>query len=64
MVIGYETQVLAAGQTGDLAAAKLLVEVDRWVSGPAAALDSTDNPMPIAGDCAIYQPVWPRWSGT
>lgn len=24
MVIGYETQVLAAGQTGDLAAAKLL----------------------------------------
>jgi hypothetical protein len=37
MVIGYETQVLAAGQTGDLAAAKLLVEEwDRWVSGLAA----------------------------
>jgi hypothetical protein len=37
MVIGCETQVLAAGQTGDLAAAKLLVEEwDRWVSGLAA----------------------------
>jgi len=37
MVIGYETQVLAAGQTGDLAAAKLLVkEWDRWVFGLAA----------------------------
>ena len=31
MVIGYETQVLAAGQTGDLAAAKLLVE--EWTDG-------------------------------
>jgi hypothetical protein len=65
MVIGYENQVLAAGQTGDLAVAKLLVEEwDRWVSGPGATLDSTDNPVPIAEDCTIYQPVWPRWPGS
>ena len=64
MVIGYENQVLAAGQTGDLAAAKLLVEQwDRWVSGLDATLDIAENPVPIARDCATYQPVWPRWPG-
>jgi hypothetical protein len=36
MVIGYETQVPAAGQTGDLAAKLLVEEWDRWVSGLAA----------------------------
>jgi hypothetical protein len=64
MIIGYENQVLASGQTGDLGAAKLLVEEwDRWVAGPDAVLDSSDNPMPVAGDdkCMIYQPIWPRW---
>jgi len=62
MIIGYENQVLAAGQTGDLLAAKLLVEEwDRWVCRPDAPLDCTDNPPSIAGDCTTYQPVWPRW---
>jgi len=62
MVIGYENQVLAAGQTGDPGAAKLLVEEwDRWVRGPDAILDSTDNPVPIAEDCSTYQPAWPPW---
>jgi hypothetical protein len=55
MVIGYENQVLAAGQAGDLAAAKLLVEQwDRWVSGPGATLGSAENPVPIAPGCATY----------
>ena len=65
MVIGYENQVLAAGQTEDLGAAKLLVEEwDRWVCGPDATLDSTDHPEPIAEDCATYQPAWPAWPGS
>jgi hypothetical protein len=64
MVIGYENQVLAAGQTSDLGAAKSLVEEwDRWVSGPGAMLNSADDPEPIAEDCTTYQPVWPRWPG-
>jgi hypothetical protein len=64
MVIGYENQVLAAGQTGDLSAAKLLVgEWDRWAPGPGVMLDSADNPEPIAVDCTTCQPVWPRWPG-
>jgi hypothetical protein len=67
MIIGYENQVLAAGQTGDPVAAKLLVEEwDRWArvhGGPDATLDSTDNPPSIAEDCTTYQPVWPRWLG-
>jgi hypothetical protein len=64
MIIGYENQVLAAGQTGDLAVAKLLVEEwNRWVCGPDARLDSTDNPSSIADECTTYQPVWPSWPG-
>jgi hypothetical protein len=60
MIIGYENQVLAAGQTGDRSAAKRLVEEwDRWVCGAVAVLDSTDNPPAIAEDCATYQPIWP-----
>jgi hypothetical protein len=57
-------QVVAAGQTGDLDAAKLLVEEwDRWVCGPEAVLDSSDYPPPITGDdeCTTYKPVWPPW---
>jgi len=64
MIIGYENQVLAAGQTGDLAVAKLLVEEwNRWVCGPDATLDSTDNPSSIADECTTYQPVWASWPG-
>lgn len=62
MVVGYENQVLAAGQTGDLAAGRQLVEEwNRWVTSGDAALDQTDNPMAIADDCTTYQPSWPRW---
>ena len=64
MIIGYENQVLASGQTGDLGAAKRLVEEwDRWVSGPDAVLDRWENPVPVAdnNDCRMYRPVWPDW---
>lgn len=62
MVIGYENQVLAAGQTGDLGAAQSLVaEWDRWVRRADTPLDSTDNPAPIAEDCTTYEPAWPQW---
>lgn len=62
MIIGYENQVLAAGQTGDPTVAKLLVdEWDRWVRGPDAVVDRFDNPKPIAEDCIFYEPVWPQW---
>jgi hypothetical protein len=65
MIIGYENQVLAAGQTSGLAVAKLLVEEwDRWICGPDATLDSADNPPSIAEDCTAYQPVWPNWPKT
>ena len=64
MIIGYENQVLASGQAGGLAVAKQLVEEwDRWVCGPDAALDSTDNPPAIAEDCTTYRPMWPSWLG-
>ena len=62
MIIGYGNEVMAAGQTGDLGAAKLLVEAwDQWVSGPSAVLDEADNPVPVAYECTTYQPVWPPW---
>ena len=62
VIIGYEGQLLAAGQTGNLAVAKRLVEEwNRWVCGPAAVLDSTDNPAAIADDHLTYSPVWPQW---
>ena len=61
MIIGYENQVLAAGQTGDQAAAQRLVEEwDRWVCGDDAVLDSTSNPPAIAEDCRTYKPAWPH----
>ena len=60
MIIGYGNEVMAAGQTGDLGAAKLLVEAwDQWVTGPDALLDEAGNPVPAAPDCTTYQPVWP-----
>ena len=62
MIIGYENQVLAAGQTGDAVVAKLLVdEWDRWVCVPDTSVDGWDNPVPIADDCMTYQPAWPQW---
>ena len=62
MIIGYEGQLLAAGQAGDAGAAKRLIEEwDRWICGPNAVLDSTDNPPAIAEDHLAYAPVWPRW---
>ena len=64
MIIGYENQVLATGQTGDLSVAKLLIEEwDRWACGSDAVLDSSDNPVSITGDdeCTTYQPAWPPW---
>ncbi len=65
MIIGYENQVMAAGQTGDPGVAKLLVEEwDRWVCGPDVTLDRSDNPVPIAEDYTTYQPVWPWWPGS
>lgn len=64
MIIGYDNEVMAAGQTGDLGAAKLLVEAwDQWVTGPYAVLDEAANPAPAAPDCTTYQPVWPSWPG-
>jgi hypothetical protein len=60
MIIGYENQVLATGQTGDRSAAKRLVEEwDRWVRGDEAVLDSAGNPPAIAEDCGTYEPTWP-----
>jgi hypothetical protein len=65
MIIGYGNEVMAAGQTGSLGAAKLLVEAwDQWVSGPAAELDEAGNPVPVADDCTTYQPVRPSWPCT
>jgi hypothetical protein len=62
MIIGYGNEVMAAGQTGDLGAAKLLVEAwDGWVCGSGAALDEAENPVPVAYDCSKYQPEWPPW---
>jgi hypothetical protein len=66
MIIGYENQVLAAGQTGNRSAAERLVEEwDRWVREDDAALDATGNPPAIAKDCQTYEPIWPnRRSGS
>jgi hypothetical protein len=65
MIIGYGNEVMAAGQTGDLGAAKLLVEAwNQWVQGPDAGLDEAGNPVPVADECTTYQPVWPLWPGT
>lgn len=62
MIIGYGNEVMAAGQTGNLDVAKLLVEEwDRWVSGPEAVVDEADNPASVADDCGAYSPVWPAW---
>jgi hypothetical protein len=62
MIIGYGNEVMAAGQTGDPSAAKLLIEArDQWVTGPEADLDEAGNPVPVADDCTTYQPVWPSW---
>lgn len=64
MIIGYEGQVLASGQTGNLSVAKRLVEEwDRWVAGSDAELDEWDNPVPVADDGVFvnYRPVWPEW---
>jgi hypothetical protein len=64
MIIGYGNEVMAAGQTGDLGGAKLLVEAwDQWVCGPDAVLDEADNPVPVAYECTAYRPVWPPWPG-
>jgi hypothetical protein len=61
MIIGYENQVLAAGQTGEQSAAKRLVEEwNRWVRGDDAVLDSTGNPPAITEDCRTYKPIWPQ----
>jgi hypothetical protein len=58
MIIGYENEVMAAGQTGDLSAAQRLVEAwDQWVRGP-------EDPAPVADECTRYQPVWPPWPNT
>jgi len=60
MIIGYENQVLAAGQTGELSAAKRLVEAwDRWVCSDEATIDRTDNPVAIHEDCETFSPTWP-----
>jgi hypothetical protein len=62
MIIGYGNDVMAAGQTGNLGVAKLLVEErDRWVGGPEDVLDEADNPAPVAADCHSYNAVWPLW---
>jgi hypothetical protein len=62
MIIGYDNEVMAAGQVADLGAAKQLVEAwDRWVCGPDAVLDEAENPIPVAYECTTYQPVWLPW---
>ena len=58
MIIGYGNEVIAAGQTGNLGVAKLLVEEwDRWVCGPEAVLDEAEATLrqsqPIASIDAL-----------
>jgi hypothetical protein len=61
-IIGHESQVPAAGQTGNQSAAEQLVEErDRWVRGGDTVLDATENPPAIATDRMIYVAIWPPW---